>query len=152
MLVYLVQFFQARGQTHFREPPAASSLSTKLRQSHLPAQKLHSSLSFCCFPSRSLCSSQLPGCLAFKQMAPIKVTTSIWVATALWSHWAEVGRRLAQLFQAVVVYVSGSQKRKCRVGFLSLSFSMSYERLIKRGHKSLVLMHGRPSGGEGSDK
>lgn len=76
-------------------------------------KKLHSTLSFCCFPSRSLCSSQLPGCLAFKQMAPIKVTASIWVATALWSHWAEVGRRLAKLFQAVVS-VSGSQKRNCR--------------------------------------
>lgn len=63
-----------------------------------------------------------------------------------------MGRRLAKLFQAAVVSVSGSQKRKCRVGLLSLSFSMSYERLINRGHKSLVLMRGRPKGGEGSDK
>lgn len=120
VLVPLVRFFQARGQTHFREPADASSPSTKLRQSHLPAQKLRSSPSFCFSPSP--CSSQLPGCLAFKQMAPIKVTASIWVATALWSHWAEVGRRLAKLFQAAVVSVSGSEKRKCRVGFVSLFF------------------------------
>lgn len=119
-LFLLFVFFQARGQTHFREPADASSLSTKLWQSHLSAQELHSAPSFCFSPS--LCSSQLPGCLAFKQMAPIKVTASIWVATALWSHWAEVGRRLAKLFQAAVVSVSGSQKRKCRVGFLSLFF------------------------------
>lgn len=43
-------------------------------------------------------------------MAPIKVTGSIWVATALWSHSAGVGRRIAK-FRAGAVSGNGSRNR-----------------------------------------
>lgn len=49
VFIPLVQFSQARGQTHFREPTGASSPSTKLQQSHLPTSKVTFSTFFVIF-------------------------------------------------------------------------------------------------------